>query len=606
MVRTAAVAHSTWARRVIENKAIRSSKSDKEHPRASIAVQPAPRVASISAFLNRYLPTRDQILRTQSVWLALIAYVAFAKILSDTVVAITFRSPSQQDLFTWSNIATLGALGLVGIWSARVTGFPAAWDKRITTTRRLVLPAAMGLGIGVVEIGIDIVTAATQAIARVTAQPSFNIDFPGSLLAFSAGAIDVETTYRLFTLPFLVWLISSVVLRGRWQVPTLVVIGALSAAFEPVTQGVFLFLSGAGIITPLMLGGYLITALPENILAVVLFRKFGLLAPISLRLGEYLVWHIIYGTFCIPRYSHPELSAQDRSTRDMNHRLRAPALGTLVAIGSTTGLDAVGQSNVNALPLFPLLVLFSYLQRLSRAELGLTLGRWRDHGLAVFYPALVLGLAGLIAWMSGALTLTATDWAKLWFSLAIATLLNFLLALVTEEGFFRGWLWASFRHAGLAERRVLLWTSVAFAAWHIPTALLPTEFNPPIAQVPVYVLNAAVIGLIWGLMRQRSGSIVVTSVSHGVWNGLTYVLFGTGNIPGFLGIQNTGAFGPEVGVVGLALNLAFAAILWLEYSRGRVNRAVELTRPCDHVAEATETKAAVTPFPQAPDRLRMR
>jgi hypothetical protein len=231
------------------------------------------------------------------VWLALIGYVALAKILSDTVVPVTFRNPTQQDLFTWSSIATLGALGLIGIWSARVTGFPAAWDKRISTKRRLVLPATIGLGIGAAEIGVDLLTAATQAIARATGQPSFNIDFPGSLLAFSSGAIDVETTYRLFTLPFLIWLISSVALRGRWQIPTLLVIGALSAVFEPVTQGVFLFLSGAGIITPLMLGGYLVTALPENILAVVFFRKYGLLAPITLRLGEYVVWHIIYGNF---------------------------------------------------------------------------------------------------------------------------------------------------------------------------------------------------------------------------------------------------------------------------------------------------------------------
>jgi membrane protease YdiL (CAAX protease family) len=253
----------------------------------------------------------------------------------------------------------------------------------------------------------------------------------------------------------------------------------------------------------------------------------------------------------------------------MSNSWRPSALGTLVAIGSTTGLDAVGQSSVNALPLLPLFVLFSYLQRLSRAAVGLTWGRWRDYGLAVFYPVLVLGLAGLIAWMSGAVNVTTTDWAKTGISLAASTLANGLLALVTEEGFFRGWLWASLRRAGLAERPVLLWTSLAFAVWHIPTAVLPTEFNPPIAQVPVYLLNAAVIGLIWGLMRQRSGSIVVTSVSHGLSNGLTYVLFGTGNIPGLLGIQNAGVFGPEVGVVGLALNVAFAAVMWLAYSRER-------------------------------------
>jgi uncharacterized protein len=195
--------------------------------------------------------------------------------------------------------------------------------------------------------------------------------------------------------------------------------------------------------------------------------------------------------------------------------------------------------------------------------------------LALFYPALVLSVLGLIAWLSGAVTPTATDWANTLLSLVVSILVTILGAIVTEEGVFRGWLWASLQRAGVTGRGLLVWTSVAFAAWHLSTALLPTVFRPPIAQVPIYILNAAVIGFIWGLMRQRSGSIVVTSVSHGLWNGLVYTLFGVGPTLGVLGIHNTALFGPEVGLVGLALNLAFAAVLWVGYSRGRASKAVE-------------------------------
>jgi hypothetical protein len=70
-------------------------------------------------------------------------------------------------------------------------------------------------------------------------------------------------------------------------------------------------------------------------------------------------------------------------------------------------------------------------------------------------------------------------------------------------------------------------------------------------------------------MRQRSGSIVVTSVSHAVWNELVYVLFGVGPTLGLFGIHNTVVFGPEVGLIGLALNLVFAVVLWVGHSRGR-------------------------------------
>lgn len=264
-----------------------------------------------------------------------------------------------------------------------------------------------------------------------------------------------------------------------------------------------------------------------------------------------------------------------------SHPLAASAIGSLLAIAATTTMDALGLSGFNAFPLIPLFLLFWYLQRLSRTEIGLTWARRRDYGLAVFYPALVLALVGVIAWLSGAVTFVAIDWAKTLSSLVASILLTIILAIVTEEGLFRGWLWASLKRAGVTERGLLVWTSLAFAAWHISTALLPTDFRPPIAQVPIYILNAGVIGLIWAVMRQRSGSIVVTSVSHGVWNGLVYTLFGYGTTLGALGIRNSAVFGPEVGVVGLALNVAFVAVLWFGFSRRRAMKPVGMTRPLE-------------------------
>jgi hypothetical protein len=71
-----------------------------------------------------------------------------------------------------------------------------------------------------------------------------------------------------------------------------------------------------------------------------------------------------------------------------------------------------------------------------------------------------------------------------------------------------------------------------------------------------------VVGAVWGLLRAQSGSIIVTSLSHGLWNGMAYVLFGFGSQAGSLGIRNTGVFGPENGLLGLGLNLLFACLLW--------------------------------------------
>jgi hypothetical protein len=231
------------------------------------------------------------------VWLVLVAYLALAKILSLTLVPITFRSAGQQGLFDWASLAVHAALGLVGVVLAERTGFPAAWDARVSNRQRLLLPVLAGVGIGTLATVIDVATGATDALARVTGQPSFNIDFPGSLLAYSAGGIVVDVQYRLFTVPFLLWLVSSVLLRGRGQNRTFWILAGVSTLVEPLLQGVGLFVMGGGVVTVGMLAAYMVTALPLNFTQVLFYRRYGLVASVLVRQTDYLVWHIVYGNF---------------------------------------------------------------------------------------------------------------------------------------------------------------------------------------------------------------------------------------------------------------------------------------------------------------------
>ncbi|HZE88413.1 MAG TPA: CPBP family intramembrane glutamic endopeptidase [Verrucomicrobiae bacterium] len=250
-------------------------------------------------------------------------------------------------------------------------------------------------------------------------------------------------------------------------------------------------------------------------------------------------------------------------------------VGVAAALAITTAMDATGYSAFSALPLFPLLAVFWALDRFPRRDVGFALAGWRPFGLALLYPAAVIGSLALIAFAAGAVDLSRTDWAKAWTTFERASLATFLVAILTEEGFFRGWLWASLGRAGLPRDRVLVFTSLAFAAWHISAVTLDTGFNPPMPQVPVFLVNAAVMGVGWGLLRRISGSVVVTSLSHGLWNGLAYVFFGFGTKVGVLGVANTALFGPEVGVLGLALNAAFVAALWTVLERQRLAVPVE-------------------------------
>ena len=245
-----------------------------------------------------------------------------------------------------------------------------------------------------------------------------------------------------------------------------------------------------------------------------------------------------------------------------------PIVGVLAAIAITTTMDATGLSAFSALPLFPLIVVFWWLQGFSRHDMGFAWGQWHHYGLALLYPLLVLGIVAVIAIGGGVADLSHTNWHKAELNFLLVAVSTFVVAILTEEGFFRGWFWAALGRVGAGPTGLLVWSSLAFALWHLSAVTLETGFNPPASQVPVFMINAAVMGAIWSLLRLISGSVIVASLSHGVWNAGAYVFFGLGTKVGALGVRNTGMYGPEVGVLGLAINLLFFLTLcWWTYRR---------------------------------------
>jgi membrane protease YdiL (CAAX protease family) len=255
---------------------------------------------------------------------------------------------------------------------------------------------------------------------------------------------------------------------------------------------------------------------------------------------------------------------------------KGAAFGLLAAIAVITAIFASGlPAELGALSLIPLVSLFWYLGRFSRAEMGFVRGRGRYYSLGLLQPAFVFIPVALAAWIAGAIHLQSADWPKTLFNLATTIPITILLAIITEEGFFRGWLWAALQRAGLSRVWIVILTSLAIAAWHLPVALLSTEFDLSSAQAVMYVTNVTITGLIMGVLRLVSGSVFVPSISHGIWNGILYPLFGAGTQIGFLGIQD-GTFHPEVGGLGLLLNLVLAIGLWLWYLRADANRAASL------------------------------
>jgi membrane protease YdiL (CAAX protease family) len=266
-----------------------------------------------------------------------------------------------------------------------------------------------------------------------------------------------------------------------------------------------------------------------------------------------------------------------------NKRWVLPAFGIFAALATNTIANAGVFPGMGALFLLPVLVMCWYLARFSRSEMGFVIGRADHYGLGLLHPVLVLSLIALAAWMSGATNIQNPDWSNSMLEFALAALVTIPATIITEDGFFRGWLWASLRRAGLNEQRVVLLTGIAFGIWHLPYAILGTGYNSLSAEVPLLIINASIIGVAWGLLRLISGSVVVAAVTHGIWNGAVYVSFNNGAEIGALGIQDTSIFGPEAGVLGLALNLVYTIGLWWWYKRAESVRAARIAdMPLSH------------------------
>ncbi len=249
--------------------------------------------------------TRRGISTSLTVWLALVAYWILAKYILGFLPGLNLAQIAGE--FEWKNIIVLSLLGLVGVWFADRTGFPQALDAHLSNRQRFLVPILIGITIGFLEIVADLGTHATYLLDQQLGSSTFNIYFPASLLVYTSGIVMVEAFYRIFPIPFLLFIFSNLILRGRGQEKVFWILAILLSLVEPLflTSGV-LFANPAGIQS-----GDLIKVLPVIILGYALnlgqaisFRRFGLLASFSMRFGEYMIWHILYGNFIFPVIFH--------------------------------------------------------------------------------------------------------------------------------------------------------------------------------------------------------------------------------------------------------------------------------------------------------------
>jgi len=201
-------------------------------------------------------------------------------------------------------------------------------------------------------------------------------------------------------------------------------------------------------------------------------------------------------------------------------------------------------------------------QKLTRREVGLAAGDRTSYFVAIAYVAGIVGVVALGAWAADAIDLSGYSTATVARRIALNFLVTFALTLITEDGFFRGALWGSCERAGFSPAKTIVWTSVAFGLWHLAVPIIDPDFAQSGSKIPQYVLGSTAFGVAMGLLRLRSGSVVVPSACHALWNATVYTLFGAGGKTGQLGIADHRIFDPERGYAGLVLAIVASVVLW--------------------------------------------
>lgn len=242
-------------------------------------------------------------------------------------------------------------------------------------------------------------------------------------------------------------------------------------------------------------------------------------------------------------------------------------IGTCGVLAVSPALEFLtGDATLYPLPALIFLVLFWIRTGLSRREVGFVSGRgW--YQIAILHPLLVVGGVVFLATAVGVTQVDDTPVRTVVLQVAMMTIVTALGALMTDDGFFRGWLWGTLERAGLAPEAILVWTALGFAAWHVPVALIEPSYRLPAQELPVHMLNVWLLGMSWGVLRLVSGSVLVVVLSHGLWNGLAYALFGFGTASGALGIATSLQYDPERGWAGVAFNTAAFLFLWRWWQR---------------------------------------
>ena len=187
-----------------------------------------------------------------------------------------------------------GGLGFLGLKLSQKLGFAYLWDSKISNKQRFLIPALVGIAIGVFFILADAILSQFHTLGSFPHPP-----FPTSLVTSAAAGIGEELIFRLFFISFWVWLISYVILKKRWQNQIfwiIAIFSALAFALGHIPSVMILFgLNTVNEIPLAIMSEIILLNGVLSLFAAYYFRKFGFLAAVGIHFWADVVWHVFWG-----------------------------------------------------------------------------------------------------------------------------------------------------------------------------------------------------------------------------------------------------------------------------------------------------------------------
>jgi hypothetical protein len=212
------------------------------------------------------------------------SFMAYGVLLLITLITLIIAGFRWKGGFSWELFITV-LVGLVAIGFQHQAGFPELLQRTISNRPRFLYPLLTGLVFAVPDI---ILVKFIQNPGPYQTLPPYFQPFPFSVLHYTTGAIYSEVYYRLLLFTLIMGLTRKY-LPLHYHDKIFWTLAVLTSLWEPLMQWpqgslwfvFYCFLSGFAF----------------NFLQAWYYKTAGFLASLSVRLGHYLLWHVLLGLY---------------------------------------------------------------------------------------------------------------------------------------------------------------------------------------------------------------------------------------------------------------------------------------------------------------------